>query len=211
MSGGHPIAFVVDDDEGARESLVALMTEVGIRTRAHATAEDFLAEYDPDQAGCLIVDVRLPGMSGLELQERLSAKKVCLPVILITGYGDVEMAVRALQNGAEDFLEKPVNEQLLLERVRRSLCRSVESLRRRTQVLTIGRRAAELSPREREVMEMVVSGRSNKDIAGRLKLSTKTVETHRRNVMAKMQAGSVAELVRMAVLLEYEQSNHRQV
>ncbi len=204
-SAREPAVFVVDDDSSLRESLVGLMTSVGLPVEVYASAEEFLEVYDPSRPGCLVLDVRLQGMSGLELQEKLTERNIRLPVIIVTGFGDVPMAVRALQNGATDFIEKPYNPQVFLERIRQAITRDVEERKRRAKVDEIRERVGMLTPREREVMELVVAGHPNKAVAAKLAMSPKTVETHRSRVMWKMQVKSVAQLVRMALLLEEDE------
>lgn len=191
--------YVVDDDQAMRESLQWLIESVGMQVRTFASADAFLQAYRPDWSGCLLLDVRMPGMSGLELQAYLSRRAITLPVIIITGHGDVAMAVRAMKAGALDFIEKPFNDDALLGSIRHALvdgARARLALSRRAQVQA---RLGELTPREREVMAMVTDGQSNKEIAAALSVSAKTVEVHRARVMDKMQAGSLAELVRLVI------------
>ena len=193
--------FVVDDDEAARESLRWLLESVGHRVRCHASAREFLAAWDRAAPGCLVLDVRMPGMSGMELQEHLKTEEGCLPVIIVTGHGDIPMAVRAMRGGAVDFLQKPYNDQIMLDRIQQALdlCRQ----RRREHLRQARIQAAyqHLTPREAEVAARVVLGKANKVIAIEMGLSHKTVEAHRANVMEKMRAGSLSELVRMFVRL----------
>jgi two-component system response regulator FixJ len=203
MSSIHPdpIVFIVDDEPAIRDSLALLLRSVGLRTRAYASAAEFLAAFRPVAHACLLADVRMPGMSGLELQETLRARGVRLPAIILTGHGDIAMAVRAMKAGAADFLEKPFNDQVLIDAVHRALAEAVQApAGRAADRAAIEARVQTLSPREREVMQLVVDGRPNKVIATRLGLSTRTVEVHRAKVMEKMQAGSLAELVRMALV-----------
>jgi two-component system response regulator FixJ len=197
----EPTVFVVDDDPAMRDSLRWLLQSVGLAVETYAAADEFLRAYDPTHPGCLVLDVRMPGMSGLGLQDELVARQIALPVIIITGYAEVPTAVRALKTGAIDFIEKPFNDELLLERVRQAIeadQRTRETQARYTDVAT---RFAALTPREREVMELVTAGRANKVIAAELGLSPKTVEVHRANVMRKIEVDSVAELVRFRLLL----------
>jgi len=195
----QPWVFVVDDDSAMRESLQWLIESVGLRVEVHDSAESFLKSYYPGRSGCLLLDVRMPGMSGLDLQEYLKREEITIPVIIITGHGDVPMAVRAMKMGAVDFIEKPFNDEVLLDAIRHAL--SIDSRQRGRQagIAEIAARLAQLTPREHEVMEMVTAGRSNKEIAKLLGVSAKTVEAHRARVMEKMQAGSLAELVRMSL------------
>ena len=191
--------FVVDDDQAMRSSLQWLIESVGLAVESFASADEFLTSYYPGRAGCLLLDVRMPGMSGLELQEYLNAHEIKIPVIIITGHGDVHMAVRAMKRGAIDFIEKPFHDEVLLDAIRNAL--NLDERRRGYQAerAELAARLAQLTPREHEVMDMVTEGKSNKEIAKTLGVSAKTVEAHRARVMEKMQAGSLAELVRMAV------------
>lgn len=192
--------FVVDDDQAMRNSLKWLIESVGLTVRTYASADDFIKDYYPGRAGCLLLDVRMPGMSGLELQEQFLEQQIKIPIIIITGHGDVPMAVRAMKAGAVDFIEKPFNDELLLESIRNALIKDVDQRMAQSARADIATRLAHLTPREHEVMEMVTSGRANKDIAKTLGVSSKTVEAHRARVMEKMQASSLAELVKMAIV-----------
>lgn len=195
----EPTVFVVDDDVAICESLECLLGAEGFRTRTFDSAEAFLAEYDQEQPGCLVLDVRMRGMTGLELHERLTHDGITIPVIILTGHGDIPMAVRATQAGVVDFLEKPVNDQVLLQRVRDALERDAELLRRSLESMDFAERLAQLTPREREVMELVVAGNANKQTAVELGIAEKTVEVHRRRVMRKMGLRGAATLVRMVL------------
>jgi two-component system, LuxR family, response regulator FixJ len=201
----EPIVFVVDDDPATRDSLRWLLQSVGLPVQTLATAEEFLSAYEAGQPGCLVLDVRMPGMSGLNLQETLVARDITLPVIIITGYAEVPTAVRALKTGAIDFIEKPFNDDVLLDRVRQAIEVDRQARAARDQRTLAEKRFAQLTPREREVMQLVVAGKANKVIAGELGLSPKTVEVHRASVMSKMDADSVAELVRLAMLVSVDQ------
>jgi len=192
--------FVVDDDQAMRNSLKWLIESVGLTVRTYASADDFIKDYYPGRAGCLLLDVRMPGMSGLELQEQFLGQQIKIPIIIITGHGDVPMAVRAMKAGAVDFIEKPFNDELLLESIRNALIKDVGQRTAQSARADIATRLVHLTPREHEVMEMVTSGRANKDIAKTLGVSSKTVEAHRARVMEKMQASSLAELVKMAIV-----------
>jgi two-component system response regulator FixJ len=161
------------------------------------SAQEFLSNYDPSHPGCLVLDVRMPGMSGLEMQHELNVRGATIPVIFITGHGDIPMAVEAMQHGAFDFLQKPFRDQELLDRVQRALTRDTEYRARLRQTDRIRERLSSLSPREREVLDLVSQGKANKMVAGDLGVSQRTVEIHRAHVMQKMEAGSLAELVRM--------------
>jgi two-component system, LuxR family, response regulator FixJ len=200
MPPPEPTVFVVDDDRAMRESLSWLLDSVGLHVRSYATAADFLADYDPAQPGCLVLDVRMPGMSGLDLQAELARRGVELPTIVITGHAEVSMAVRAVKSGAIDFIEKPFSDQLLLDRVRQALEMDRQAREVRTRRDDARRRLATLTAREREVLNLVVAGRANKEIASELGVSPKTVEVHRAHVMSKMCVDSLAELIRLTLL-----------
>jgi FixJ family two-component response regulator len=194
-----PTVFIVDDDAGVRSSIRLLLRSVGIAATPVASAQEFLAAFDPDQPGCLVLDIRMPQMSGMELQQRLNLRGAILPVIFITGHGDVPMAVEAMQHGAFDFLQKPFRDQDLIDRIQKALARDRENRAALQQHDAIRARLESLTPREREVLELMVQGRQNKVMAGDLGLSQRTVEIHRAHVMEKMGATSVAQLVRMVL------------
>ena len=194
--------FVVDDDQAMRNSLQWLIDSIGMRVECFASASEFLESYYPGRAGCLLLDVRMPGMSGLDLQDYLNSNGIKVPVIIITGHGDVPMAVRAMKSGAIDFIEKPFSDEVLLHSIRLALQHEEVSRNEQAARAEIAVRLAQLTPRENEVMMMVTDGRSNKEIANLLGVSAKTVEAHRARVMEKMRAGSLAELVRMAVTIQ---------
>jgi FixJ family two-component response regulator len=188
---------VVDDDEGVRDSLRFLLKSVGLATKTLGSATEFLDSYDVDQAGCLVLDVRMPAMSGLELQQQLNVRGAMIPVIFITGHGDIPMAVEAMQHGAFDFLQKPFRDQDLIDRLQKALAKDAENrvvLKQRDQ---IGSRFDTLTPREHEVLVLMVRGLPNKIMAAELGVSQRTVEIHRARVMEKTAAGSLAHLVRM--------------
>lgn len=191
----EPCVYVVDDDEAVRSGLRMLLSSCGLRSEAHASALAFLDAVDPARPGCLLLDVRMPGMSGLELQEKLQQKGVLLPVIVLTGHGDVPMAVRAMKRGAFDFIQKPFNDQYLLDRINEALALDLHERRRREQQAVLRERMERLSPRERDVLDRLVLGQANKVIAVELGISERTVELHRAHVMEKMQLRSVAQLV----------------
>jgi RNA polymerase sigma factor (sigma-70 family) len=199
---GEATVFVVDDDRAMRDSLRWLIESIGMRVLAYESATDFLREYDPERPGCLILDVRMPGMSGLELHERLKRYEMTVPVIFITGHGDVPMAVRAMKAGAVDFISKPFHDQTLLDRVQQAVERDRQNRLKRAERLEIYARWTKLTPREREVMEMVIAGHSNKSIASRLGVSSKTVEAHRAKFMEKMRANSLPDLMRLTLTAE---------
>ncbi|HXK56959.1 MAG: response regulator transcription factor [Gammaproteobacteria bacterium] len=202
-----PNVFVVDDDQAMRNSLKWLIESVGMKVETYSTADDFIQNYYPGRAGCLLLDVRMPGMSGLELQEHFIKHQINIPIIIITGHGDVPMAVRAMKSGAVDFIEKPFNDELLLESIRNALSMDVEQRAAQAERAEIATRLANLTPREHEVMEMVTAGKANKEIAQTLGVSAKTVEAHRSRVMEKMEANSLADLVKMAVAANIEIDN----
>jgi two-component system response regulator FixJ len=196
----NPTVFVVDDDPAIRESLRWLIESVGLNVKIFTTAQEFLEGYDPSLPGCLVLDVRMPGMSGLDLQNELAARKVNIPILIITGHAEVPVAVRAMKAGALDFIEKPFSDQLLLDRVRRAIEKDAEFRQADSLRTEVAARLAQLTPREREVMDLVIAGKANKVIASELGLSPKTVEVHRAHVMKKMQVDSLADLVRVGML-----------
>ena len=202
MKEHSPVVFIVDDDEGVRSSLRLLLKSVGLVPSALASAREFLDKYDPAQPGCLVLDVRMPEMSGLELQEQLNLKGAVLPVIFITGHGDVPMAVEAMQAGACDFLQKPFRDQDLIDRIQRALDKDRTNRAALNERTLIRERLQSLTPREREVLAMVTSGKANKIVAADLGVSQRTVEIHRARVMEKMSAASLAQLVRMVMDLD---------
>ena len=193
-----PTVFLVDDDRGVRDSLRWLAESVGLHLVSYASAQEFLDAFQPGTPGCLLLDVRMPGMSGLDLQERLNAQGIDIPVIILTAHGDVPMAVRALKAGALDFLEKPFSDQVLLDQVNLALDHDKNNRAKKAANAELLQRVQALSPRERTVMIKVAGGMSNKSIAQELGLSQKTIEVHRAHVMAKVHANSVAELVQIA-------------
>lgn len=195
-----PTVFVVDDDQAMRSSLKWLIESIGMQVKTYGSADEFLNSYFPGRAGCLLLDVRMPGMSGLELQAHLAREDSRLPVIIITGHGDVAMAVKAMKSGAVDFIEKPFHDEELLTSIRNALEFDEKRRALQSRRAEIAVHLAELTPREYEVMEMVTEGRANKEIATVLGVSAKTVEAHRARVMDKMGASSLAELVRMALI-----------
>lgn len=195
----EPTIFVVDDEADIRDSLRLLMRSVGLKTEAFASAQEFLDGYDPSRPGCLILDVRMPGMSGPELQEKLRKNEFNIPIIVITGHGDVPTAVRTMKAGAIDMIEKPFSDQLLLDRVQQALERDATERKWRAERDQVTARLGHLTPREREVMEGIVEGKLNKVIAADLGLSTRTVEIHRSRIMEKMQVRSVQNLVELVL------------
>ena len=200
-----PIVFIVDDDDSFRDSLEMLCTSVGLQVEGFASASEFLEQARLEREGCLVLDIRMPGMSGLELQRELGVRGAHWPILFITGHGDVPMAVTALKAGAYDFLTKPFPHQELLDRIHAALRQDAAGRSREERVEQLAERYEKLTPREREVMELVVAGHANKVVASRLGISQRTVEIHRAQVMEKMAADSLAHLVRMAVALEQQQ------
>ncbi len=196
-----PTVFVVDDDEPVRDSLRMLMRSVGLNAETFSGAAEFLAAYDPDHPGCLVLDIRMPGMSGMELQDKLNEIHAILPIIFITGHGDVPMAVKAIQYGAADFIQKPFRDQDLLDRINKAIEQDAGNRAQLLETRDIEERLSNLTPREKEVLELIVDGRPNKVIAADLEVSQRTVEIHRARVMDKMRASSLAHLVRMVMRL----------
>ena len=202
MEAEKPTVFVVDDEEPVGDSIAMLLKSVGLNTRVYQDAHRFLEEYGPGQPGCLLLDVRMPRMSGLEVQEELNRRSITLPVIFITGHGDVPMAVEAMRAGAVDFIQKPFNDNELIRRVQNALAEDARQrglLQRREEV---ARRWSELTPREREIAQRICDGQANKVIASELAISERTVELHRAHLMRKMGARAVAQLVRMVLALK---------
>ena len=198
------LVYVIDDEAAIRDSLAMLLRSVGLASTLFADAPSFLAATPWREQACVIADVRMPGMSGLELQDEMRKLGAVLPMIIVTGHGDIGMAVRAMKNGAADFIEKPFNGQMLLDAVHRALAQAAAppasaAVSTEGDREDLARRIASLSPREREVMALVAEGLPNKSVATRLDLSTRTVEVHRAKVMEKMGARSLAELVRMNI------------
>jgi FixJ family two-component response regulator len=201
MREPDPVVFVVDDDPSLRHALTNLLRSVGLRVATFGSAREFLAGPRPDAPGCVVLDVRLPGLSGLDLQHELAAAQIDLPVIFITGYGDIPMTVRAMKAGAVEFLTKPFRDQDLLDAIQHALERDRVAWHRRAALAALRQCYDRLTPREREVMRLVVAGLLNKQIAAELGTSEIMVKVHRGQVMRKMQAASVADLVRMAAHL----------
>ena len=196
------IVHVVDDDDAVRQALCALLASVGIETRAYPSATRFLEAVSPDMSGCIVLDIRMPGMSGLELQQVLNSRNIRLPVIIVTGHGDVSLAVRAMKAGAADFLLKPFNEQELLDRIQQSL-EAHASVQREVQARReAAQRFAGLTTREREVLARVMAGQHNKAIAFDLGISEKTIDVHRFNIMRKTGARTLPELIQLRLLAD---------
>jgi len=198
MPNNSSKVYIVDDDDAVRDSLRWLVESVGLKVETFASANEFLEVCDRSFSGCLVSDVRMQGMSGLELQEQLNLKDIKLPIIFITGFGDIQMAVHAMQAGAVDFITKPFNDQELLDRIQHAIEKGEQAWEQQVHSNLIKSRFDLLTPREKEVMAKVVKGKLNKIIAADLNVSNKTVEAHRAKVMEKMQAANLAQLIRMA-------------
>jgi RNA polymerase sigma factor (sigma-70 family) len=195
MTQSEPTVFIVDDDPSVLKGLSLLVKSVKLNVEAYSSAQEFLDSYNPVQPGCLLIDMRMPGISGLELQEILHSMNILIPTIIITGYGEVTYAVQAMKNGAIDFIEKPFKGQYLLDQVHKAIAEDAQIRKKQAQQQVVSASLALLTPREREVMDLVIAGKANKVIALELGLSTKTVELHRAHMMKKMKVDSVAELV----------------
>ena len=191
--------FVVDDDDAVRTSLRLLLKSVGLPVETFGAAQEFIDTFDAERAGCLVLDIRMPGMSGLELQQRLNEMHAIIPIVFITGHGDVPMAVEAMQHGAVDFIQKPFRDQDLIDRINQALEKDRDNRAGLRERDAIRHRMQQLTPREREVLDLVTQGKANKVIAGDLNVSQRTVEIHRARVMEKMGASSLAHLVRMVI------------
>ena len=206
MKERSPVVYIVDDDEAVRNSLRLLLKSVGLVPAPLTSAREFLEKYDPAQPGCVVLDVRMPEMSGLELQELLNTEGAIIPVVFITGHGDVPMAVEAMQAGAFDFLQKPFRDQDLIDRIQRALEKDRANRAALNERNLIREHLESLTPREREILTLVTSGKPNKIMAADLGLSQRTIEIHRARVMEKMGASSLAQLVRMVMdLNEWEE------
>jgi RNA polymerase sigma factor (sigma-70 family) len=195
MSKSEPTVFVVDDDEAVRNTIGRLVEFVNLIAETFASAQEFLDSYDPIRPGCLVLDVRMPGMSGIKLQAELIEKNIHLPIIFISGHGDVPMAAEAFKKGAVDFIEKPFRNQILLDRIQEALTKDTQFRQKQTELEAAKTKLAILTPREQDVMDLIRAGKPNKVIAGKLGISQRTVEVHRANIMEKMKVDSVAELV----------------
>ena len=191
--------FVVDDEVEVRESLRWLIESIDLNVKTFASAEEFLASYNPDRPGCAVLDMRMPEVSGLELQKKLKAKGIALPLIFITGFGSVPIAVEALKMGAVDFMEKPFSDQALLDKIHHALEIDRQTRLKKSRNENVSARVKDLTSREKEIMDLVVQGKATKRIAVQLGISPKTVEAHRARVMQKMKADSIADLVRSAM------------
>ena len=201
MATAKPIVFIVDDDAWVRESLETLIRDEGLQPETFASAQEFLDRPRVSTPSCLVLDISLPGLNGLELQKRVAAERTDMPIIFITGHGDIPMSVGAMKAGAVEFLTKPFNDEVLLAAIREALERSRLALAQEAEMQEIRERYASLTPRERDVMALVVSGLLNKQVAGDLGITESTVKAHRGQVMQKMKANSVADLVKMTARL----------
>jgi len=202
MSNVLPTVFVVDDDEPVRDAIGLLLDTVDIPYETFESAQDFLSGYSRDRTGCLVLDIRMPGMNGLELQDRLLGDRDPLPIIFITGHGDIPMAVEAMKKGAVDFIRKPFRDQELLDRIQEALSFDADNREHQQDLDGVRARASSLTPREKEVFERVAEGQANKVVAIDLAISERTVEIHRSQVMQKMAARNLADLVKMKILLD---------
>jgi FixJ family two-component response regulator len=205
MSEFEPTVFIIDDDEAVRDGLGQLMQSINLNVKTFASAAEFLGFCKPDMQGCLVLDVRMPGMSGLKLQEELLLRNISLPIIFISGHGDVPMAVETIRKGAIDFMEKPVGDQALLDRVQEALEKDAQFKKEQAKRDVAKAKFELLTPREREVLDLIMAGKLNKVIASELGLSHRTVEVHRASIMEKMGVDSVAELV---ILINNTESSH---
>jgi len=196
------VVYVIDDDASVRKSLDRLIRSVGFDVKTFATAGDFLSYNPPDQPGCLVLDVRMPGITGLELQEELTAANRSIPIIFITGYGNVPESVRAMKAGAIDFLEKPFDDKTLIDAIYRAIHHDIQCRQRKSEFLSIRNRWERLTHRERQVFELVVTGMLNKQIAFQLGIKEKTIKVHRARIMQKMEVQSLADLVRLSEQLK---------
>jgi FixJ family two-component response regulator len=209
MKDADAIVFVVDDDSSVREAIKSLISLVGLHVETFATAQEFLGNERPDLPGCVVLDVELPGLSGLDLQRELTTHGIKLPIIFITGHGDIPMSVRAMKAGATEFLTKPFRDQDLLDAIQQALERDRAARQHSREISELRKRFDALTPREREVMSLVVAGWLNKQIGFELKISEITVKIHRGRVMNKMGAKSLAELVRITERLEIPTAKDR--
>jgi two-component system response regulator FixJ len=203
MKNDGAVVMVVDDDAGVRNAMRSLLKSVGLNTTLFASAQEFLDAYQPSHRGCLVLDIRMPGMSGMELQQQLNLRGAVIPVIFMSGHADIPMAVEAMQHGAFDFLQKPFRDQDLLDRIQRAIARDAELRKSLGEHARIKSHLESLTPREREVLDLMTQGKQNKVVGQELGVSPRTIEIHRARVMEKMGANSVAELVRMMLDLKH--------
>ena len=199
MRSYEPTVFLVDDDHAVRDALELLLDSVGLRTVSYSSAAAFLEGFEKNRRGCLVLDIRMPGMSGMELQAALAEKSVNIPIIFLTGHGNVSMSAKAFRTGAIDFMEKPFNENVLLERIQEAIQLDQSNQAVAARRVDANTRLVSLTPREREVMLLIVAGNANKEIATKLNLSTRTIETHRGHILEKTGAQSLADLIELAI------------
>lgn len=204
----EPTVFLVDDDDAVRTSLAMLISTYGLAVESCASAEEFLMRWQPDAVGCLVLDIRMAGISGLALQELLQERRISIPIVFITGHGDLNACRRAFQGGAVDFLTKPVDEQALMASIQKGISQDIARHRNETEMFYLRERHAQLSERERQVLALMLEGLPNKLIARQIGLSTRTVESHRSRIYIKLQADSLAQLVRCVVRLEENDDRH---
>jgi RNA polymerase sigma factor (sigma-70 family) len=202
VSARDPIVYVVDDDPAVLDAIRLLLRSVGLASQTFESASAFLGAFDPEQPGCLVLDVRMPGMSGIDLQEKLHEMGISIPIVFVTAHGDIPMAVQAVKAGALDFIPKPFRDQDLLDRVQQAIELDTQRRQARQEQQSLAERLESLSPREREVLDLVVAGNANKVIAAELGISQRTVEIHRARVMQKMGADSLPDLVRLTLELD---------
>jgi two-component system response regulator FixJ len=198
----EPTVFLVDDDPTIRDALGLFLESTGMAVKPYALAQDFLEEYRTEWPGCVVLDIRMPGMTGLELQDILQARNIKIPIIFLTGHGDVPMSVKAFKAGAVDFIEKPFNDHVLLTRIREAIEQDSQARTNQARIDEVRRRYVHLTRREKEVMRLVACGHSNKEIARQLEISHRTIDVHRARLMGKMQAHSLPELVNMAAICD---------
>ena len=199
MRSDEPTVFLVDDDHAVRDALELLLESAGLRTVSYPSAAAFLEGFEKNRRGCLVLDIRMPGMSGMELQAALAEKSVNIPIIFLTGHGNVSMSAKAFRTGAIDFMENPFNENVLLERIQEAIQLDQSNQAMAARRVDANTRLASLTPREREVMLLIVAGNANKEIATKLNLSTRTIETHRGHILEKTGAQSLADLIELAI------------
>lgn len=204
MNVDDATVFIIDDDKEVRDAIKLLMQSIGLSAKTYASAHEYLEQFDPNLPGCLVLDVRMKGMSGLALQEHLNILPLAPPIIIVTGHGDVPMAVQAVQNGAANFIEKPFNEQVLLDSIHRALEVDAKQRGKALKIAEIRQRLDQLTRRERQVIGYVVKGERNKSIASHLNITLSTVEAHRAKAMEKLQAKSLSELMRIMISVNPE-------
>jgi two-component system response regulator FixJ len=192
-----PTVFVVDDDPAVREAVSILIRSTGRNVETYATARAFLEDYDPARPGCLVLDLRMPGMSGLELQDEIVKRAIDIPIIVVTAHGEVGSAVRAMKAGAIDFIEKPYGDQTLLDRIDQAIARDAQLRQQRARRETFGARLSQLTPRDREVMALLIAGKMTKEIAAAFQVSSQAIDSHRRRILEKMEVANVVELTRL--------------